>query len=93
MPKKWAVEFKPKSFKELKSMDHKIQGQVFHFLDRLIEDYESPRSVGLALQGGSKKLWRYRVGDYRLICAIEDHRLIVLILSVGHRKEIYIKHY
>ena len=73
MPKKWAVEFKPKAFKELKQLDHKIQAQVFHFLDKLIEHPESPRAPGLAMQGGSKKLWRYRVGDYRLICAIEDH--------------------
>lgn len=92
MPKKWTVEFKPKAFKELKRLDHKIQAQVFHFLDRLVEDHESPRAVGLAMQGVPKKLWRYRVGDYRLICAIEDHKLIVIILGVGHRREVYMKH-
>lgn len=92
MPKKWAVEFKPGAFKELKKLDCKVQGQIFHFLDKLIEEYESPRVVGLALQGQSKKLWRYRVGDYRLVRAIEDHRLIIVILGVGHRREVYTKH-
>ena len=92
MPKKWEVDFKPTAFKELKKLDNKIQSQVFHFLDRLTENHESPRVLGLALQGRSKKLWRYRVGDYRLICAIEDHRLIILVLAVGHRREIYTKH-
>ena len=92
MPKKWVVEFKPKAFKELKNLDHKIQAQIFHFLDRLVEHHESPRSVGLPLQGKSKGFWRYRVGDYRLVCAIEDHRLIVVVLGVGHRREIYINH-
>lgn len=90
MPKNWVVEFKPKAFKELKSLDHKTQAQVFHFLDRLTEHHESPRAVGLAMQGGSKKLWRYRVGDYRLICIIVDHRLIILVLAIGHRKGIYL---
>lgn len=92
MTKKWVAEFKPSAFKELKKLDRKIQGQIFHFLDRLVEDYESPRAIGLALQGGTKKLWRYRVGDYRLICSIEDHQLIVLVLSVGHRREVYTNH-
>lgn len=92
MTKKWAVEFKPSAFKELKKLDRKIQNQVFDFLDRLVEEHESPRAVGLALQGQSKKLWRYRVGDYRLICSIEDHRLIIVVLGVGHRRDVYTKH-
>jgi len=92
MNKKWAVEFKPNAFKELKRQDHKIQAQVFHFLDRLINHYDSPRSIGLPLKGKSNGLWRYRVGDYRLICKIEDHQLIIVVLGVGHRREIYKDH-
>ena len=83
------VEFKPKAFKELKSFDKPIQEKVFRFLEKLVESHESPRALGIALQGRSKKLWRYRVGDHRLICAIEDHHLIVIVLAVGHRREIY----
>ncbi len=92
MNKKWAVEFKPSAFKDLKKVDRKIQAQIFHFLDRLVEDHETPRSIGLPMQGKSKGFWRYRVGDYRLICEIQDHKLIILILAVGHRKEIYANH-
>jgi mRNA interferase RelE/StbE len=50
---------------------------------------EDPRMIGKALKGDKGELWRYRIGDYRAICRIEDERLVVLVLEVGHRKEIY----
>jgi len=67
MNEKWIVEFKPSAFKELKKLDKKVQEKVFNFLDKLIKDYSSPRSIGLQLQGNHKNLWRYPMGDYRLI--------------------------
>ena len=92
MSKTWAVEFKPTAFKELKKLDRKIQTHVFNFLERLIENHDSPRAIGMALQGKHKGLWRYRVGHYRIICEIQDHKLIVLILDIGHRRKIYTNH-
>lgn len=92
MTKKWDIEFKPTAFKELKKLDRKIQTQVFNFLDRLVENHASARSIGLPLKGKSKGLWRYRVGDYRLICEIQDHKLVILVLDIGHRKEVYTNH-
>jgi len=91
MNETWIVDFKPQAFKELKSLDRRIQAQIFNFLDGLIKNHFSPRSVGLSLQGRHKGLWRYRVGDYRLICEIQDHKLTILVLGIGHRKEIYNK--
>lgn len=88
----WKVEFKPTAFKELKKLDQKIQTQIFHFLDRLTQNHDSPRSIGSVLQGKYKGLWRYRSGDYRIITEIQDHKLIILVLDIGHRREIYSHH-
>jgi mRNA interferase RelE/StbE len=92
MTNHWSIEFKPSAFKELKKIDPKVRTQIFRFFDRLTEEYESPRAIGSALQGKHKGLWRYRVGDYRIICEIQDQKLIVLVLAVGHRREIYSSH-
>lgn len=89
MSKKWEVEFKPKAFKELKKLEKPIQKSILDFLEKLTERNTSPRDSGLPLQGTSKGFWRYRVGDYRLICDIQDGKMIVLVLAVGHRKEVY----
>lgn len=72
MNEKWVVDFKPSAFKELHNLDRKAQTQIFNFLNRFLENHCSPRSLGLQLQGNFKGLWRYRVGDYRLICEIQD---------------------
>jgi len=92
MMKPWKVEFKPTAFKELKNLDRKIQNQIFQFFDRLAQTHDSPRSIGRDLQGEHKGFWRYRAGGYRIICEIQDHKLIILVLDAGHRKEVYITH-
>ena len=86
---KWTIEFKPKALKELKAFDKSTRQRIFKFLDTLIHHHESPRAVGKAMKGGLKGLWRYRVGDYRLICHIQDDVLLVVVAQLGHRKEIY----
>jgi mRNA interferase RelE/StbE len=50
---------------------------------------DDPRDLGTALTGDFKGCWRYRVGDYRIICSLEDQELIVLVLEIGHRREVY----
>jgi len=92
MSKGWSVDFKPSAFKELEKLDRKIQDQVFKFLNKLVKDYPSPRSLGVQLQGKHKSLWRYRIRNYRLICEIQDHKLLILVLGIGHRKDVYEKH-
>lgn len=89
MSKEWEVEFKPKAFKELKKLDKTIQKTILDFLEKLTQKNTSPRDLGIPLQGASKGFWRYRVGDYRLICDIQDGKMIILVLGVGHRKEVY----
>ncbi len=85
----WQVEFDDRALKELRKLDKPIQRQILRFLRLRIATDENPRRLGSPLRGDLHGLWRYRVGPYRLICRIEDNRLIVLVLGVGHRKEIY----
>ncbi|HXG28941.1 MAG TPA: type II toxin-antitoxin system RelE/ParE family toxin [Nevskiales bacterium] len=85
----WDVEFKQSAFRQLEKLDRAIQRRILAFLKDRVTAGADPRLHGKALQGDRQGLWRYRVGDYRIICEIQDHRLVVLVLSLGHRKEIY----
>ena len=71
----------------MKGLPRDVQARILEFLQtRLPRD---PRRIGDALQGKLKGLWRYRVGDHRIICQIEDERITVVVIRVGHRREIY----
>lgn len=86
---KWLVKLKGGAAKSLKLLDIGTRQRIERFIDRLSET-ENPRSHGKALQGKRHAgLWRYRIGDYRLICQIKDSELIILLLEIGHRKDIY----
>lgn len=85
----YAVELAESAERELDKLDAKQAKRILKFLQR-IEKLDNPRSIGEALRGSELgEFWKYRVGDYRLIAAIEDERLIVLVIRIGHRKEIY----
>lgn len=86
----WTIEFDKKAKKEFTNLDKAIQKQINKFLLKL-EKSSNPRQFGEALKGTFGSFWRYRVGDYRLICSIEDNILTVLVLRVRHRKEVYKK--
>ncbi len=84
------VELSESAERELGKLDAPQAKRILKFLHQRIAKLDDPRSVGEALRGSRLgEFWKYRVGDYRLICKIEDDRLIVLVLRVGHRKEIY----
>ncbi len=84
------VELSESAERELGKLDAPQAKRILKFLHQRVAKLDDPRSVGEALQGSRLgEFWKYRVGDYRLICKIEDSRLIVLVLRVGHRKEIY----
>lgn len=86
----WRVELAESADRELSKHDPQQQKRILKFLHDRVAKLDNPRSIGQALQGSRLgEFWRYRVGDYRLICRIEDDRLIVLVLRVGHRREIY----
>lgn len=85
----WSVELSETADRELSKLDAQHSKRIFKFLLR-VASLDDPRNLGEALHGSRLgEFWKYRVGDYRLICKIEDDRLIVLVLRVGHRREIY----
>ena len=85
----WKIEFDIEAAREFRKLDHTAQLAIRKYLrDRIAMD-EDPRRFGRPLRGDKVGLWRYRIGDYRLVCRIEDDRLVVLILTVGHRREVY----
>ncbi len=84
------VELSESAERELGKLDGSQIKRILKFLHQRVAKLDDPRSIGEALHGSRLgEFWKYRVGDYRLICKIEDGRLIVLVLRVGHRKEIY----
>lgn len=82
----WKIEFDIKAKKELLCLDKQAQNKIIKFLSRIIKH---PKSTGKALSGNLSGLWRYRIGDYRIICRIEAGELIVIVIAVGHRKDVY----
>lgn len=75
--------------KKIKKMDKHLGLMLARNMKSKLDGIEDPRSIGKALQGEYKGLWRYRIGSYRVICEIRDYELIVLAIDVGHRKDIY----
>lgn len=85
----WRVEVTKTAQKSISKLDRKAQADIIRHLRERVQQAEDPRQFGKALHGEKKGLWRYRVGDYRLICDIQDSRNNVLVLALGHRKEVY----
>jgi len=85
----WKVEVSPVAHKQLEKLDKPIARRIFKFLYERVETLDDPRQIGERLQGTLSEFWRYRVGDYRIICSLEHDRLVVLVLRVGHRREVY----
>ncbi|MBC5782491.1 type II toxin-antitoxin system RelE/ParE family toxin [Ramlibacter sp. USB13] len=86
----WAVEFDPEAVKDLKKLDKQVQVRIVSFLRERVAPLDNPRSIGEALAGAKLgNYWKYRVGDWRIICDIQDRRIIVRVLRVGNRREVY----
>ena len=84
------IELAATATRELNSLDAQPRKRILKFLHERLAPLDNPRSLGQALRGSQLgEFWKYRVGDYRLICKIEDARLVVLVLRIGHRREVY----
>jgi len=83
----YRVEWSPNATKHLDKLDPKVARAIVRFMQDRIHRSENPRVVGKPLRG--EKLWRYRVGDYRVLCRIDDGVLVVLVVEMGHRREVY----
>jgi len=86
---KYRIETTSRFDKEFKKLDNYTQRMIKSWICKNLIDCENPRQHGKGLTGNKNGQWRYRIGDYRLICLIEDSELVILALSVGHRREIY----
>jgi mRNA interferase RelE/StbE len=86
----WRIEFDPAAAKELRKLDRPVQQRLLGFLRLRVAPLEDPRSIGEALAGAHLgSFWKYRVGDWRLICDLQDERIVVRVLRVGHRRVAY----
>jgi mRNA interferase RelE/StbE len=86
----WSIELDRVAERELDKLDPQIARRILSFLFERVAQLDNPRSIGEALTGAKLgSLWKYRVGDYRLISSIEDDRLVVLVVKIGNRREVY----
>ena len=85
----YQIKYSKLAQKQIKKLDRSVQRLLFAWIDKYIEGTTNPRQHGKALIGNHANQWRYRIGDYRLICDIQDEHLIILALEFGHRKTIY----
>jgi mRNA interferase RelE/StbE len=86
----WKIELSAQADRELGKLDPQQRKRILKFLRDRLASLDNPRSIGQALHGSELgEFWKYRVGDYRLVCKIEDDRLLVIVLRIGHRREVY----
>jgi mRNA interferase RelE/StbE len=86
----WRIEFDPAAFDDLAQLDRGVQRRILKVLRERIAPLEDPRSLGEALHGKEfGRFWKYRIGDYRVICDIQDKVIRILVLRIGHRREVY----
>lgn len=86
----WRIEFYPQAEKELSKLDREAARTIVRFLGERVAPLEDARSLGEALKGPELgRFWKYRVGNYRLICHIHDQRVTILVVTVGHRRDVY----
>jgi mRNA interferase RelE/StbE len=86
----WTIEFTDAALRQMQKLDRSVGQRICKFLQDRVAPMEDPRSIGQALHGQRLgEFWKYRVGDYRLVTKIEDNRLLILVVRIGHRREIY----
>jgi mRNA interferase RelE/StbE len=85
----WTLKFDETALKRSKKLDIVIRKRIKLFMETRVAQLENPRDLGTALSGKLAGHWRYRVGDYRIICKIEDQTITILVIDIGHRREIY----
>jgi mRNA interferase RelE/StbE len=85
----WKIDLSDEARKQLKRLAPSEAKRILDYLRQRIEALDDPRQLGKGLKGQFAELWRYRVGNYRVICELQDHRMLVLVIRIGHRKMVY----
>jgi mRNA interferase RelE/StbE len=83
------MEYTINALKQLKKMDRQTASLILSFIEKRLIGCDNPRQFGKALQGTLNDKWRYRVGNYRILTKIEDNRVVITVIEVGHRRDIY----
>lgn len=86
---KYAVEYTQQAVKDLRKLDKQTRTFILSWVEKNLVNCENPRQHGKGLTANRSGQWRYRVGDYRLIADIQDDRVVILLLHIGHRRDIY----
>ena len=87
----WTVEIGDVAERQLRKLDRQVQKRILDWLDDRIEGCKNPRHFGEPLKGDKAGFWRYRIGDYRVLCDIQNKHVVVLVLTIGHRRQVYRK--
>lgn len=85
----WTIEYDEGALKDLKKLDRQVQREILNYMDKRIAKAQDPRAFGKPLRPSKFGLWRYRLRDFRIICQLQEAKLIVLVVSVGHRSTVY----
>ena len=86
---KYTVEYTKRAIKQLKKLDKQTSALLLGWIEKNLVDCDNPRQFGKGLTDNRKGEWRYRIGDYRLVADIQDDKIVILILNIGHRRDIY----
>lgn len=85
----WTIKFTKTAEKQLQKIDKKWQNIILNYLENEISPLQNPKIRGKELLGDKGGIWRFRVGDYRILCDIQNTICIILVITIGHRKEVY----
>jgi mRNA interferase RelE/StbE len=85
----WKIDLSGNALKQLRKLDKPIANRILKFLRDRVGKLDDPRKIGERLQGPLGDFWKYRVGDYRVICSMQDDKLVVWVVRIGHRSEVY----
>jgi len=85
----WTIEYDEGAIADLRKLDRQMQREILDYLEKRIATAEDPRVFGKPLRHSKFGLWRYRMRDFRIICQLQQARLTVLVVAVGHRRTIY----
>ena len=85
----WRIEFKPEAYKQFKKLDKAVQKELQAYFNEKLLRLKHPKLLGKALIGNYKSLWRYRIGRFRVICDLQENTMLILIIKVAKRDQVY----
>ena len=85
----WTIDYTDLAERQLGRLDRQVSNRITSYMSERVSTLDNPRDRGERLRWNLRDYWRYRVGDYRVICDIQDEALVVLVVGIGHRRDIY----